>query len=322
MIHIAFGLRIESTERVPGLAGESQIGPRDVDIHVRWGTAPSGTEQLANPAEPPYFTSNMTTADGAPALRIWQLRGAEMLLIRYVDGMDFWVDKQGQNVWASWGGNSTFEDAASYFVGPILGLLLRMRGVTCLHASALNIGGRAVLFAGDEGAGKSTIAAALARRGHPVISDDISALKERGTEIVVIPSFPCLSLWTDSVAMVYGGQKELPEYSRNFEKRRLELREEQLRFQEAPLKLGAVFLLGERDDGMNATVVEGVDVRESLMALVVHSYANSLISPEMRAREFSLLGRIVSSIPIRRIRAGGGEQGLEQLCLAVEGASA
>lgn len=322
MIRIAFGLRIESTETVPGLAGDAAASSGSADIHLHWGSAPTGAEQLHAPAEPPFFTSSMTTADGAPALRIWQLSGGDLLLIRYVDGVDFWVDKQGQNVWASWGGNSTFEDAASYFVGPILGLLLRMRGITCLHASALNIGGRAMLFAGEEGAGKSTIAAALAWRGHPVISDDISALEERGTEIVVIPSFPCLSLWADSVAMVYGGQKELPEYSRNFEKRRLELQKEQLRFQDAPLKLGAVFLLGERADGTDATVVEGVDVRESLMALVVHSYANSLISPEMRAREFSLLGRIVGSITIKRIRAGGGAQGLEALCEAVEGRSA
>jgi hypothetical protein len=321
LIHIAFGLRIDSTESVPGLAGDSATSSEIADIHAHWGTAPAGIGQVQAPTDPPFFTSSMTTPEGAPALRIWQARGGELLLIRYVDGVDFWVDMQGQNVWAKWSGDSTFEDAASYFVGPILGLLLRMRGITCLHASALNVGGRAVLFAGEEGAGKSTIAAALARRGHPVISDDISALEERGSEIVVIPSFPCLSLWPDSATMVFGPAKKLPEYSSNFEKGRLELQKEQLRFQDAPLKLGAVFLLGERGGDSEAVLVEAVDARESLMALVVHSYANSLIGPEMRAREFALLGRIVGSIPVRGLRPAIGPQGLEELCRTIEATS-
>jgi hypothetical protein len=319
--YIAFGLRIDSAESLPGLAVNSSASSAVADVHTHWGTGPAKAAEWQEQSEPPFFTSNMKTSQGAPALRIWKICGGEILLVRYADGVDFWVDKKGENVWAKWSGDSTFEDAASYFLGPILGLLLRMRGFTCLHASALAIGGRAVLFAGEEGAGKSTIAAALAQRGHAVISDDISALEERGSEILVIPSFPCLSLWSDSVAMLYGGEKELPEYSKNFEKRRLELQSEQLRFQDAPLKLGAVFLLGERDGGVEAASVESVDARESLMALVAHSYANSLITSEMRAREFALLGQVVSSASIKRVLSGGGPQGLERLCRAIEGAT-
>jgi hypothetical protein len=48
------------------------------------------------------------------------------------------------------------------------------RGALCLHASSVNMNGRAVLITGDEGSGKSTLSAALAGRGHGKLADDLS----------------------------------------------------------------------------------------------------------------------------------------------------
>jgi hypothetical protein len=48
------------------------------------------------------------------------------------------------------------------------------RGAVCLHAAGVSIDGRAVLFTGDDGCGKSTLSAALARRGHDKLADDLS----------------------------------------------------------------------------------------------------------------------------------------------------
>jgi len=91
--------------------------------------------------------------------------------------------------------NLTTEDAATYLLGPVLGLLLRLRGVTCLHASAVALADRAIAFVGSEGAGKSTTAALLARKGLAIISDDVVALVERDALFTFIPAYPYLSLW-------------------------------------------------------------------------------------------------------------------------------
>lgn len=48
------------------------------------------------------------------------------------------------------------------------------RGAVCLHASSVNINGRAVLITGHDGSGKSTLSAALAGRGHGKLADDLS----------------------------------------------------------------------------------------------------------------------------------------------------
>ena len=208
----------------------------------------------------------------------------------------------------------SLEDVATYILGPVFGLLLRLRGIPCLHASAVTFDGCVVAFAGTEGAGKSTTAAALAGRGHAVISDDIVAIVERANSFFVLPAYPYLSLWPESVRILYGPEKNLPSFSPSYDKRRLVLRENRLRFQEQPMPLGAVFLLGQRVADSAAPFVESLPARESLLSLVANSYATSLLDKEMRAREFEMLGRLVASVPVWRLRPHEDGTRIDSLC--------
>jgi hypothetical protein len=69
-----------------------------------------------------------------------------------------------------------------------------------LHAACVRIGSGAVALTGRTGAGKSTLAAALVRRGHALVADDvcvIDAAASNGPR--VLPSFPRLKLWNDTL---------------------------------------------------------------------------------------------------------------------------
>lgn len=55
--------------------------------------------------------------------------------------------------------------------------LLSMRGDLVLHASAIEAGGRAVLFCGPTQRGKSTLARALGEAGHPLLGEDGIAIE-------------------------------------------------------------------------------------------------------------------------------------------------
>lgn len=71
----------------------------------------------------------------------------------------------------------TAEDCATYLGGSIFGFLMHQRGEVVLHASANVVAGRANLFCGPSGMGKSTLAAALCRQGHGLLTDDFCVVR-------------------------------------------------------------------------------------------------------------------------------------------------
>ena len=79
------------------------------------------------------------------------------------------------------------------------------------------------LICGDAGFGKSTTAAALALRGIPVCSEDIVPLAESHGQFEIIPGYPRVCLWPDSVEMLLGSQSALPLLTSTWEKRYLPL---------------------------------------------------------------------------------------------------
>lgn len=248
---------------------------------------------------------------------IWRLAEKGFLRITYPDGTQFWLDDRRETLWATWPETLSLEETCTYLFGPILGLLLRLRGTTCLHASAVNIEGRAVAFVGAAGTGKSTTAAAFARRGFAVLSDDIVPLVERDDLFLVLPAYSHLCLWPDSVKMLYGSPNALPRLSPNWEKRRLPLGEKGTRFENHALPLGAIYILGNRR-AISAPRVEQVCLQPALFSLVAETYANKTLDRDMRALEFAVMGRLVASVPVRRVFPHSNASRLRDLCRAVE----
>jgi hypothetical protein len=293
------------------------ISPTNIsDIELHLGTAPYPGDANLPAGEELTYVGSDSAETGEPSLRVWRVAGGEYLRIDYSDGTQFWLDRKRKELWAVWLGTSSLEDTASYLLGPILGLLLRLRGVTCLHASAVAFQDRSVAFVGSQGAGKSTTAAALARQGYGVLSDDIVALVERDGAFHAMPAYPHLSLWPDSVKILYGSAEALPRFIPDWEKRRMDLGEQGTRFESRPLPLGAIYILGERGPDP-APYVESMKPQRALLALVADTYANKILDREMRASEFAVLGRLVTSVPVRRVCPHEDSGRLAELCKVI-----
>lgn len=87
-----------------------------------------------------------------------------------------------------------------YLLGGVLGALCHQRGLLPLHASAIEINGACVAFAGDSGAGKSTVAAWFYRQGRRVFSDDLCVLSMDGaTAPKAWPGLARIKLWDEAV---------------------------------------------------------------------------------------------------------------------------
>jgi len=315
--YFAFALRLCSNIPIPGLTPLDELCESpDVEVHLC--SSPFGGSQKPSETASLLYTSAYTDESGEPALRVWQIGQTGHVRLDYYDGVQFWLDRTGKNVWADWPDTSTLENTSTYLVGPVLGLLLRLRGVVCLHASAVTLGDRAVAFLGSEGAGKSTTAAALAQRGHAVIADDVVGLVEQDGRISVLPAYPHLSLWPDSVMMLYGPDKALPSLSSDWGKQLLSLPANRLKFEQRSLPLGAIFVLGERSSDSRGPFIESLPHTEALLSMVANSFATNLLDQDMRAHEFSLFGRVLSSVPIRHLRPNKDASQLHQLCETIE----
>lgn len=280
---------------------------------VHLNAFPQNAAAIQSGAEELSYASPYQDELGNPALTIWKLAGSRYLRLAYLDGTQFWLDREGREVWTTWPDNLTLEDTATYLLGPVLGILLRLRGVTCLHASAVAFGETAVAFVGSEGAGKSTTAAALARRGHAVLSDDVVALAERKGSFFVHPAYPYLSLWPESVKSLYGSAEALPRFSANYEKRCLSLPKQELRFEERALPLAAIYILGDRR-GDPAPMVEELTPQKAFLSLVANTFATNTLDNGMRAKEFEILSRLAPRVPIRALYAHQDAGRLGDLC--------
>jgi hypothetical protein len=316
----------------PSLELHLGISPDHFVVRSRVSDGPAGA--LAD--ELLYTSAYLDEAD-QPVLRIWKVKDDSFLRLDYCDGTQFWLDRSRQHLWATWPDHLSLQNTLSYVLGPVFGLVLRLRGVTCLHASAVAFGDQSVVFVGSEGAGKSTTAAALAKRGHPVLSDDIAALAlstrtapagsaepqshtsaaaHSGDCFYVLPAYPHLCLWPDSADMIHGPHEQLPRLTPDWDKRRLTLGTAGTSFATGALPLAAIYLFADRASD-SAPRVSLAPAKVALLTLVANTYANNLLDRAMRAEEFAILDRLVSSVPVRLLTPHTNLTYIEQLCTAI-----
>jgi len=95
---------------------------------------------------------------------------------------------------------STSGEVCAFLLGTAFGVLCHQRGILPLHASSVDFTDGCIAFVGKSGAGKSTLVAALAARGHQVISDDVCFLqRDEHGQIRVWPGLNRLRLWEDAM---------------------------------------------------------------------------------------------------------------------------
>ena len=311
-LYSAFGLRLRTNMPLNGLPSlETGAAP---ELQVWLTSMPCWLEELPDAAQTIWHISSYRNECNEPSLKIWKIHGGTYIRFRYADGTQFIVDRLGTEVWATWIAPMTLEDVTTYLLGPILGFVLRLRGFVTMHASAVSIGGSAIALVGPQGAGKSTTAAALAGRGFAVLSDDVVALREFGNDLLIEPAYPQLKLWPDSVEALYGTTAKLPPLTPNYDKRGLDLRNNGYRFQQEPLPLRAVYFLGARSDDAGSPFIESVPSHAGLMALIANAYGSLSLDGQMRAREFDLLGRIATRVPLHQITPHRDSAYLSKLC--------
>jgi hypothetical protein len=303
-----YGLGIVTNRIIPGVPA-STIASQD--LRISFGSLPAWLSAAQGEA---CYVADYKSECGEPALRVFRLLDGKYYRFYYADQTQFVIDRSGSEVWAEWSSPLTLEDTATYLLGPVMGFVMLLRGIVCLHASAIVIGNEAIAVVGPAGSGKSTMAAAFAERGYNVLAEDVVTLDDRRDRFLVRPGYPCIRLWPPAVKALYGSETHLPRLTPNWDKCYLDL---SARFQDEPLPLAAIYQLGERRNDSAAPFIETLDRSEALMALVANTYATKLMDKQMRAREFELLTRVVGHVSVRRVTPHADPARINDLCVSI-----
>lgn len=182
-------------------------------------------------------------------------------------------------------------------LGPAMALALQQRGLFLLHASAVSVHGEAVAFLGMHGFGKSTTAALLNARGHPLVSDDLLAVNVE--DQTVYPSFPQLKLWPDALRMLGLPAQELPQVHPDVPKRALRLSEG---FAARPIPLRRLYVLGIGFP----TSVETLTSLQVFTEISRHWYGTrfgqTYLDSLDRRRHFLQTAQLARDVPMRRLQ--------------------
>ena len=312
-----YGLGLVAQEELAGLQ-EGSSCRRDEEVCLELNGEPAWVGQARLLPSRQLHQLESEPATEGPAFMVISYGAGRFFGLSYSDGTEFMVDGLGRRVWGTWQAPWTKEDFATYLLGPLMGFLLRQRGVTPLHASAVCLAGRAFLFCGDAQTGKSTTAAALALRGAPVLCEDIAALRPAKEGHWVEPGYRRICLWPDSVRSLLGREDGLPRLTPNWEKRYLPLDGVLASFQGEASPIGAIYLLAPRSAEEGAPRIEPLAPKQALLDLVQNSYMNWLHDRQQRATEFNELARIALKIPIRRIVPHRDPDRIDALCRAIQ----
>jgi len=214
------GLSVASEIDLPGLiAGVPERVPQ---VTIRRGEVP---ESLPQP-----------TASGPT----WQIAGKQFLL-RIPDIARFLLN-DGREIVVAPESEAAAADLPIFTLGSAFGILLHQREQIVLHASAVRVGDKAVLFCGQSGAGKSTMAAALAQRGFPLVSEDVCAITAPGSGTPLVhPDGRQLKLWAQTIDKLDLAGQRGERVRSSLEKFYVDARDA---FSE-PLPLGAIYALRE-----------------------------------------------------------------------------
>lgn len=182
-----------------------------------------------------------------------------------------------------------------YLLGRILGNLLHQRRLLVLHGSAVALDGGAVSFLGSSGSGKSTAAASMIHRGHPIVADDLVVIDTCSGAPVIYPAFPQINLLPDVVEFLGYDSSAMP-YVSPMEKKHIARFDHGFSFKPMPLK--QIFLL-DRGEFVD---IKKIDSKQAMIELVRNSYAvRSLNAGANLSPHFLQCANVVRNVPVFRI---------------------
>jgi hypothetical protein len=177
--------------------------------------------------------------------------------------------------------------------GPVCAFFLLENGFEPLHAGAVSLEGRCIAFAGNPGAGKSSLIAWMSRHGALFFCDDILPLRRHGRIVWGYPGLAQIRLEPPGVRGL--GWREVRGAKRE--------RREKARFPVAtargPHQVAGIYLLN-RGKARRVEIYR-LKPRAAFRALLSNTRNDSLDTPERLRRQMRLFAHIARTVSVCRL---------------------
>ena len=170
----AFGLDIQSDFEIPELPAEKFNA---ADVKISYGENPAA----------------LTDPRGRGVL--YQAKKDDFLF--RLDTVGSYRVQLGKKITIERLNNASDEEVRLFLLGSAFGAMIQQRDLLPFHGSTVVKDNKAYVIGGVSGAGKSSLAATLVKRGYSLLADDISVIKTNEDKVMVCPGIPHLKLWED-----------------------------------------------------------------------------------------------------------------------------
>lgn len=290
-IYHLFGTYVESREVLPGIMTASDKLPEHVyKIHQ---PAP---QQTLSSVTLEWFHEWM---DGNGQIWASLAKQNSHYLIRFPTYADFWVLPNGSEINCIPCPDIPRETLNHLFLDQVFPCLLTQGSRMMLHAAAVGINGEAVAFIGETGAGKSTLTSSLCSKGFQLLTDDGLLVIEEGDRFWVVPGYPSVRLWPESLPQVFSGNPPSTDVAHYTEKQRVAAEQAAFPFAMERMPLRRIYLLRPQEtDCEQEIAITPLSPRDAF-----NECFNSIFRLDFRDRaklreQFTLTGRMVEPTPV------------------------
>ena len=247
----------------------------------------------------PIFRSQHLLDDGEPQVLLYRHEGVHVF--RQVGIADYyvWPDR----IVCHQHDAAATDVVELYFLSLLTGFWLESRGTVVLHASAVSVNERAIVFLATNTGGKTSLSTSLMQVGHPLLTDDLLAVSFPNDVAVGHPGFPQMRMWPDLADHFLGGHARLPLVLPETEKRRVPVAGEGLgAFCTAAKPVSHMYLPTRVDDIEAPIRIERIPLQQALIELVRESFLGTVLEKAGLHRErFAQLASLVDQVPMARL---------------------
>lgn len=231
---------------------------------------PAKTESVRTTYPPDIVIGYGDTPDdlSVPVTKGIRFQAAPGEFLLRVDNVARFYVQEGNRITITPERGASEDDILIFLIGSAMGALLHQRNILVLHSSAIAVNGQSIAFCGPSGIGKSTLAAGFHKRGYTFLADDLCAITLCDGSPAVIPGFPRLKLWADTLKKLNtcAGQLKSVRWGVDLEKYFLPVDSSQ----HLPVPLQGVFILKSTNtDKLEVTSLPG---NEKIDPLIENTY--------------------------------------------------